>query len=155
MTKTTAPLTYRDQALLVGYTFLGEGMDFIAAELGRSALATELAYKDILATLQGVDHVPPVKPVSDDHRPKTTPPVAAASSETRAAYERSAGETTSHPAKWQPRRFRTLPSAVRQAQRGTRDVTAALMGDPSAAAYERSLARPATKRDAKHPAKWS
>lgn len=155
MTKIPAPLTYRDQALLVGYIFLGEGMDFIAAELGQSPLATELAYKDILSAIQGVDLVPPAKPVSDDHGPKTTPPVAAASSETRVANKRSAGATTSHPAKWQLRRFRTIPSAVRQAERGPRDVTAALMGDPSAAAYERSLARPATKRAARHPAKWS
>lgn len=128
MIKATRPLTYRDQALLVGYTVLGEGMDFIAAELGRTQQATELAYKDILAAFQGIDLIPLATPAA---RPK--PPISPA---------QPAEAAPKRVAKWQPRRFRVLPVLSRTQSAGTRDVTAALMGDPSAAAFERSLQSP-------------
>jgi hypothetical protein len=126
MSKGLAPLTYRQQALMIGYLTLGEGFPFIAVELDRSVLAVELAYNNIISTLQNEGRIaadiscaiPPEK----TEKPKTKD-------------------------KWKPRKFRVLGSAVRRAQRSPIDVTANLMNDPAFAEFERSLKRPPAFRE--------
>ncbi|WP_298815434.1 hypothetical protein [uncultured Roseibium sp.] len=111
MTKTSRDLlSYRDLALLIGYTALGEGPVYIASQLDVSEELVLESWKAIQATW------------------RTKP-------------------------KYQPRRFRALPAMASQAGRGSKDLTARLMGDPSAAAAERSLAEPAPHRG-KHHAKY-
>lgn len=125
MSKALAPLTYRQQALLVGYLAFGESYSYIASELGRSVLAVELAYQNILAAFEeanlATSPIIRASPLPEPPKPNT-------------------------PKKWQQRKFRVLASVARQSPDLPVDVTAQVMGDPETAAFERSLKRPPAYR---------
>ncbi|MGS4886117.1 hypothetical protein [Roseibium sp. MB-4] len=135
MSKGFAPLSYRQQALLIGYVFLGEESAFIGQELGLTAQRVDLEYKEILATFGVSVTKPEPQPVA------VASPVAARSKSKPVEIPKPVS-----PTKWQPRRFRTIAAKSRQVPDHPCDLTARLMGDPSAAAYERSLAQPAPFR---------
>lgn len=134
MSKALAPLTYRQQALMVGYLSFGESIPFIASELERSVLAVELAYKHLIATFDGEDLI--------------TSPI-------RAPGSLPVPHKPSRKQKLAPRQFRVLKGAAFSAPDRPTDVTADLMRDPETAERERSFARPAKAPDPKHPRKWS
>ncbi|QDG74433.1 hypothetical protein [Labrenzia sp. PHM005] len=142
MTPKTTPLTYLEQATLIGFLALGEDYPFIAEVLDRPvgdlrSVAAEIARTQQLAAVVSNTVVT---------SPAKTPKAQAVLPEPPPEKPKP---------KWRPRRFRMLPIASRQAPRGTYDVTAALMGDPPAAAFERSLAKPAEIRPGRHSGKWS
>lgn len=135
MSKGLAPLSYRQQALLIGYVLLGEESAFIGQELGLTAQRIDVEYKEILATF-GVSVSMP-----EPHPAAAAAPVAARSEPKPVEIPEPVS-----PTKWQPRRFRTIAAKSKPVPDHPCDLTALLMGDPSAAAFERSLAQPAPFR---------
>ncbi len=143
--------TYADQALLIGYLALGEDFPSIAHLIGKSetqirdcwTTVSDLLAADVPAGSLPMTEAPrhlrerpqsaPVSTKTEDQTPPQKPPLK----------------------KWEPRKFRVSPFARSLAQRGPRDVTATLMGDPSAAQIERSLATLAKPRPSSHHTKWS
>jgi|GEM_PF-3961439 len=122
------PFTYLEQATLVGFLALGEDYPFIAEVLGRTVCEVHSAYDDISWTRRLMETLPDTV-------------VIASTAPKKAAQDTPAPSPVAVKPKWQPRRFRVLPTLSRQ-PKGLRDVTAQLMGDPVAAAFERSLQSP-------------
>ena len=116
--------SYADLARLIGYTALGESTDFIAEELGVSEATVNATWAAIDKGLYGRPTPKPAHIPAPQPMPKP---------------------------KYQPRKFRSLPGLAKMADRGPKDLTASLMGDPSAAAVERSFCKPAPFKDS---SKW-
>ncbi|MEP2707803.1 MAG: hypothetical protein ABJQ71_15245 [Roseibium sp.] len=143
--------TYSDQALLIGYLTLGEDFPSVAHLIGKSEAQIRDCWTKVSDLL--APDVPPVSlPMTEAPRqPRKRPQPAPVSAEA----EDQTPPQKSPLKKWEPRKFRVSPFARSLAQHGQRDVTATLMGDPSAAQLERSLATLAKPRPSSHHTKWS
>ncbi|MBG6160555.1 hypothetical protein IWQ54_000205 [Labrenzia sp. EL_195] len=120
---------YADLATIVGFVTLGESPAFIAKELGVSEAAVHSAWDSVQQAL-----LTPSETTKEQPAPKASPaPVSA--------------QKPPQKLKYQPRKFRAVPGLATMVGRGPRDLTAALMGDPSAAEAERALCKPAPFKD--------
>ncbi|WP_282045561.1 hypothetical protein [Roseibium album] len=119
---------YADLATIVGFVTLGESPAFIAKELGVSEAAVHSAWGSVQQAL-----LTPTETVE-------------ARSATKACPAPVPTQKSPQKLKYQPRKFRAVPGLATMVGRGPRDLTASLMGDPSAAAAERALCKPAPYR---------
>ncbi len=135
------PWTYRDIAAAIGLHLLGEDEDGVAAVLDRSPEDIRRQFTAIESLVFGAMNAPAAAPKPSRRSVvKKEAPVAA---------------TPRPKPKYRPRTFHVSPLVRHLPRNGQGDVTAQLMGDPTAAAAERSLTNPASHRPPERKAKWS